>query len=79
MVLIVKGNASMDCLKEEICIVRLLSIGILAAGISSSPEEICSLINPLSGNVCSDMAYIIILPCLMPDNFTRQAESVATQ
>ena len=33
------------------------------------------IFNPLSGNV----PYFIILLCLMPDNFTRQRESVATQ
>jgi hypothetical protein len=32
-------------------------------------------VNPLSGNV----PYFIILLCLMPDNFTRQGESAATQ
>jgi hypothetical protein len=36
------------------------------------------LINPLSGNApwCT---FFIILLCLMPDDFTRQVESAATQ
>jgi hypothetical protein len=33
------------------------------------------IINPLSGNV----RYFIILLCLMPDDFTRQGESAATE
>jgi hypothetical protein len=36
------------------------------------------LINPLSGNA-SWCAFFIILLCLMPDDFTRQVESAATQ
>jgi hypothetical protein len=29
--------------------------------------------------MCPDAPYFIILLCLMPDNFTRQGESAATQ
>jgi hypothetical protein len=29
--------------------------------------------------MCPDEAYSIILLCLMPDDFTRQGESAATQ